>query len=45
MINIIKQEITFDESSPHLHIVGVTFKDSMKNDMENKLENLMSLIK
>ena len=26
--------IHFDESSPHLHIVGVPFKDGMKNGME-----------
>ncbi len=26
--------IHFDESSPHLHIVGVPFKDGMKNSME-----------
>lgn len=26
--------IHFDESSPHLHIVGVPFKDGLKNGME-----------
>ena len=26
--------IHFDESSPHLHIVGVPFKDGMKNGMQ-----------
>ena len=33
--------IHFDESSPHLHIVGVPFKDGFKNGMEKKLVNLM----
>ena len=28
--------IHFDESSPHLHIVGVPFKDGMKNGMEKQ---------
>ena len=31
----------FDESSPHLHIVGIPFKDGFKNGMEKKLVNLM----
>ena len=29
--------IHFDESSPHLHIVGVPFKDGMKNSMEKQV--------
>ncbi|MBP3635772.1 MAG: plasmid recombination protein [Bacilli bacterium] len=29
--------IHFDESSPHLHIVGVPFKDGMKNGMEKQV--------
>ncbi len=29
--------IHFDESSPHLHIVGVPFKDRMKNGMEKQV--------
>ncbi len=29
--------IHFDEPSPHLHIVGVPFKDGMKNDMEKQV--------
>lgn len=29
--------IHFDESSPHLHIVGVPFKDGMKNGMERQV--------
>ena len=30
--------IHFDESSPHLHIVGVPFKDGMKNGMEKQVD-------
>ena len=29
--------IHFDESIPHLHIVGVSFKDGMKNGMEKQV--------
>ncbi len=29
--------IHYDESSPHLHIVGVPFKDGMKNGMEKQV--------
>ncbi len=29
--------IHFDESSPHLHVVGVPFKDGMKNGMEKQV--------
>ena len=29
--------VHFDESSPHLHIVGVPFKDGMKNGMEKQV--------
>ena len=29
--------IHFDESSPHLHIVGVPFKDGLKNGMEKQV--------
>ena len=29
--------IHFDESSPHLHIVGILFKDGMKNGMEKQV--------
>ncbi len=29
--------IHYDESSPHLHIVGVPFKDGMKNSMEKQV--------
>lgn len=29
--------IHFDESSPHLHIVGVPFKDGMKNGMQRQV--------
>lgn len=29
--------IHFDESSPHLHIVGVPFKDGMKNGLEKQV--------
>lgn len=29
--------IHFDESSPHLHIVGIPFKDGMKNGMEKQV--------
>ena len=29
--------IHFDESSPHLHIIGVPFKDGMKNGMEKQV--------
>jgi len=29
--------IHFDESSPHLHIVGVPFKDGMKNGLERQV--------
>ena len=29
--------IHFDESSPHMHIVGVPFKDGMKNGMEKQV--------
>ena len=29
--------IHFDESSPHLHIVGVPFKDGMKNGMSKQV--------
>jgi len=29
--------INFDESSPHLHIVGVPFKDGLKNGMEKQV--------
>ena len=44
--------IHFDESSPHLHIVGVPFKDGMKNGMEKQvgksdvftLDNAISLV-
>lgn len=33
MIQLKTKELHFDESSPHLHIVGVPFKDGMKNGM------------
>ena len=29
--------IHYDESSPHLHIVGVPFKDGLKNGMEKQV--------
>ena len=34
---IVNATIHFDESSPHLHIVGVPFKDGMKNGMEKQV--------
>ena len=37
--------IHYDETSPHLHIVGVPIKYKNKNGMENKLVNLMYLQK
>lgn len=30
--------IHYDETSPHMHIVGVPIKDGNKNGMSNKLE-------
>lgn len=37
--------IHYDETSPHLHIVGVPIKFNNKNGMKNKLVNLMYLLK
>ena len=37
--------IHYDETSPHLHIVGVPIKYKNKNGMENKLVNQMYLLK
>lgn len=37
MIKLKTKELHFDESSPHLHIVGVPFKDGMKNGMEKQV--------
>ena len=37
MIKFKTKELHFDESSPHLHIVGVPFKDGMKNGMEKQV--------
>lgn len=37
MINIIKEEIEIDESSPHLHIVGIAVKDNCKTCMSKQV--------
>ena len=37
--------IHYDETSPHLHIVGVPIKFNNKNGMKNKLVNQMYLQK
>ena len=42
---IANETIHFDESSPYLHIVGVPFKDGMKNGMEKQVGNQMYLLK
>ena len=34
MVSIVSKEWHFDESSPHLHIVGVPFKAGMKYGIE-----------
>lgn len=37
MIKIIKEEIEIDESSPHLHIVGIAVKDNCKTGMSKQV--------
>lgn len=37
--------IHFDESSPHLHIIGGLIKIIVKQVYQDKLENLMCLLK
>ncbi len=37
IFKIANATIHYDESSPHLHIVGVPFKDGMKNGMEKQV--------
>ena len=37
MINIIKEEIEIDESSPHLHIVGIAVKENCKTGMSKQV--------
>ena len=36
--------IHFDESSPHMHVVGIAIKDNCKTGMKNKLVKLLQYL-
>lgn len=44
-IKVASAIIHYDETIPHLHIVGVPIKEKNKNGSLNKLVNLMYLLK